>query len=58
MIDFLNPWVGEITELSEEAEDALEHLFKDVWEKHGTLKAIWFAFCVGQAFERAMTQQT
>lgn len=54
MINFLNPWIMKVTPISKEGEGALEHVFRDVLKKHGRWKTIWFAFCVGQAFERAV----
>ena len=53
MIGFLNPWMMKITDISEEGEEALAHIFRDVLKEHGIEKTLWFAFCVGQAFERA-----
>ena len=54
MLGFLNPWVGQIIDPSPQAVDALQTIFQNVLEKHGTHEAIWFAFCTGQAFEKAM----
>jgi hypothetical protein len=57
IIGFIYPWIMKVTVVSEDGEEALEHIFRDVLKKYGVLKTIWFAFTIGQAFERAVMME-
>jgi len=54
LIDFLKPWVFEITETSDEADRGLDRIFQGILEKYEPAHAMHLAFTFGQMFERAM----
>ena len=56
LMEFLDPWIEQVTEPSEEANECLDRIFQDFLEHHEPMDAMSLAFWVGAAWEKALAK--